>query len=151
ERIRQALAVTHPRWEPYAGKPPVRFCAGACDETHVPTATEASSSCVRIGRPSDCADEVILARKGANSPTRGRKLRSTGTKASTRVHPIREPRVQLEERLAEALEQQAAMAEVLRIISTSPTKLQPVLDVVVKSAAPFWLVNWSLVSNTPPP
>ena len=28
ERIRQALAVTHPRWEPYAGKPPVRFCAG---------------------------------------------------------------------------------------------------------------------------
>jgi len=28
ERIRQALAVTHPRWEPYAGKPPVRFSAG---------------------------------------------------------------------------------------------------------------------------
>src|SRR5882672_5668192 len=32
ERIRQraktALAVTHPRWEPYAGKPHVRFCAG---------------------------------------------------------------------------------------------------------------------------
>ena len=28
ERIRQAIAVTHPRWEPYAGKPHVRFCAG---------------------------------------------------------------------------------------------------------------------------
>ena len=28
ERIRQAFAVTHPRWEPYAGKPHVRFCAG---------------------------------------------------------------------------------------------------------------------------
>ena len=27
ERIRK-VAVTHPRWEPYAGKPPVRFCAG---------------------------------------------------------------------------------------------------------------------------
>ena len=25
ERIRQAFAVTHPRWEPYAGKPHVRF------------------------------------------------------------------------------------------------------------------------------
>ena len=28
ERIRQAVAVTHPRWEPYAGKPHVRICAG---------------------------------------------------------------------------------------------------------------------------
>ena len=28
ERIRQMVAVTHPRWEPYAGKPHVRFCAG---------------------------------------------------------------------------------------------------------------------------
>ena len=27
ERVRQ-FAVTHPRWEPYAGKPHVRFCAG---------------------------------------------------------------------------------------------------------------------------
>jgi hypothetical protein len=24
----QRLAVKHPGWEPYAGKPPVRFCAG---------------------------------------------------------------------------------------------------------------------------
>jgi len=28
ERIRQAFAVIHPRWEPYAGKPHVRICAG---------------------------------------------------------------------------------------------------------------------------
>ena len=28
ERIRQRLAVTHPRWEPYAGKPHVRIWAG---------------------------------------------------------------------------------------------------------------------------
>ena len=39
------FAVTHPRWEPYAGKPHVRFCAGARDETRVPTATR---SCVGI-------------------------------------------------------------------------------------------------------
>jgi len=25
---RERFAVTHPRWEPYAGKPHVRFCAG---------------------------------------------------------------------------------------------------------------------------
>src|ERR1044071_2188747 len=28
ERIRQAVAVTHPRGEPHAGKPHVRICAG---------------------------------------------------------------------------------------------------------------------------
>jgi RNA-directed DNA polymerase len=32
DRVRQAasvrFAVKHPRWEPYAGNPPVRFCAG---------------------------------------------------------------------------------------------------------------------------
>src|SRR5262245_58261617 len=28
DRIRHVFAVTHPRWEPYAGKPHVRFCVG---------------------------------------------------------------------------------------------------------------------------
>jgi hypothetical protein len=34
-------AGTHPRWEPYARKSHVRFCAGGRAVTHVPTATAA--------------------------------------------------------------------------------------------------------------
>ena len=57
---------------------------------------------------SDCADEVILSLKGAKSPTRGRKLRSTGTKARPHVsngpNSLVELKKQLEVRTRELAE-----------------------------------------------
>ena len=86
-----------------------------------------------------------MSRTGAKSRTRGRKLHLTGTKA--RVGRTRQTRADLEqqlkacrreiahaqERLVEAMKQQTATSEMLRIISNSP--IQSVLDAVAENAA----------------
>jgi signal transduction histidine kinase len=84
---------------------------------------------------------VTLFRQGAKSRTRGRKVLSTKTKAETRVDQVRKPRADLEHQLekyrrelAETREQQSASSEVLRIISSSSGKLEPVFQAMLEHA-----------------
>jgi GAF domain-containing protein len=85
-------------------------------------------------RTSDCADEVTLSRKGTKSRNRAPGPRSNRTKAGTQVGRAREPQAGLESQFAQALAQQAATSEILRVISTSPADVQPVFETIVRNA-----------------
>jgi two-component system, NtrC family, sensor kinase len=98
-------------------------------------------------RMTDCADEVTLSRKPPKRRAQSPGVGSTPTKARTQARPARVSRVELELRLAEALEQQAATNEVLKIISNSPTQVQPVFEAMVRRAAQLCQAPFSAIAR----
>jgi len=85
---------------------------------------------------------VTLSRKGAKSQPRVRGLRSTGTKA---IERLRAANADLKKKLDEALEQQTATSDVLRVISGSPNALEPVFQAMLANATRICDANLGLI------
>src|SRR5262249_36543529 len=84
-------------------------------------------------RVSDRAQEVSLSRKQPKSRARVRRLRSKPKKAKERAGPVHDARAELEAKLSEVLDQQAASSAVLGALS-SPGELAAVFQSVLENS-----------------
>jgi hypothetical protein len=108
-----------------------------------------SGGIFKLGQPAwaiNHADEVTLSRKGAKGRRRITGLRSKTTKAGTHVDRLRAANADLKKKLAEALKQQTATSEVLRVISSSAANIQPVFEIIGERAEKLCDAEISVVS-----
>src|SRR6516162_11386839 len=92
-------------------------------------------------RRSTAGDQPAKSRRRKTLTLKRRNARKAKQAPSPSASSAEAKIAQLTRERDDALEQQRAAAEVLKIISASPTELRPVLEVIVRSAARFCQAN----------
>jgi hypothetical protein len=88
-----------------------------------------------------------MSRPAKPTKAKATKARATSAVGRTSTKGEASRRRDLEQRLAEALEQQAATSEILRVIRSSPADVQPAFDAIVESAARLCDAEFSAVAR----